>query len=50
MITIPASATSDLLASVSGLISDFWVLIALAISIPLFFYVVKKIAGLFPKR
>jgi len=49
MITIPASASADLLASVSALIGDTWVLVALAIAIPLFFYVVKRLMGLFPK-
>jgi hypothetical protein len=50
ILTIPASGTADLLAYVGGLFTDTWVLIALAIGIPLAFYVISRVIGLFSHR
>jgi uncharacterized membrane protein len=46
MIPIPTSAPADLFASISDLISDLWPLIALAIGIPLAFFVISIIVQL----
>ena len=45
-ITVPASATEDLLAFAGGLTTDLWELIALAIGVPLAFYIIARIIGL----
>lgn len=50
MITLPETAVTDVTANISTLTSDLWVVIALVIGIPLAFYVIKKVIGLFPKR
>lgn len=50
MITLPVDAVTDLTAQVSTLVADLWVVIALIIGIPLAFYIIKKVIGLFPKR
>lgn len=50
MITLPVDAVTDLTAQVSTLVTDLWVVIALIIGIPLAFYIIKKVIGLFPKR
>lgn len=50
MITLPNTAVADLTENISTLTSDLWVVIALVIGIPLAFYVIKKVIGLFPKR
>jgi hypothetical protein len=49
-ITIASTTPTDLLAYASGLFTDLWLVIALAIGIPLAFYVIKKVIGLMPKR
>jgi len=46
MITLPAEAVSQLTAYIGTLFSDLWVLIALAIGIPLAFYVIGKVISL----
>jgi len=46
IITVPATATVDLLAFAGGLFTDTWPLIALAIGIPLAFYIIKRVIGL----
>ena len=45
-LTLPNSAPTDLFASVANLFSDFWILIALAIGIPLAFTIIHFIIGL----
>jgi len=45
-ITLPATATQDLLAYTGGLTTDLWSLISLAIGIPLAFYIISRIIGL----
>jgi hypothetical protein len=51
-ITMPSSTPTDLTASITSQITDPGTLavIILVAGIPLFFYVVKKIIGLIPKR
>jgi len=49
-ITLPASTTEDLMAYVGGFFGDLWVLIALAIGIPLAFYVISRVIGLIRSR
>jgi hypothetical protein len=47
---IPANSGVDLLALAGGLFSDLWVLIAIAIGLPLAFYIIKKVISLISKR
>lgn len=49
IITLPTGAETDMLASVGTLTTDLWVIIALAIGIPLAFYVIRQVIGLVPK-
>lgn len=49
MIEIPATTTAQLFATVSTLVNDLWVLIAVAIGVPLAFYVIRKVVGIMPK-
>lgn len=49
VITLPETASTDMLANVGTLTTDLWVLIALAIGIPLAFYVIRKVIALVPK-
>ncbi len=46
MITLPVDAVDVLLAHVGVLFTDLWVLIALAIGIPLAFYIIGKVISL----
>lgn len=46
MITLPVDAVDTLMAYVGTLFSDLWVLIALAIGIPLAFYIIGKVVSL----
>ncbi len=48
-ITIPTSAPTDLFAAVGTLTTDLWVVIAVAIGVPLAFYIIKRVIGLMPK-
>jgi len=48
-ITIPSSTPSDLLAYAGSLFTDLWLVIAVAIGVPLAFYVIRQIIGLVPK-
>jgi hypothetical protein len=51
MFTIPTSSQASILTFVTDQLADAGtlLLIALAVGIPLFFYVVKRIIGLIPK-
>jgi hypothetical protein len=49
IISLPESAGTDLFASLGQLVSDLWVLIALAIAAPLAFYAIQKIIDLIAK-
>jgi len=46
MITLPAGAVAELTAYIGTLFSDLWALVALAIGIPLAFYVIGKVISL----
>jgi hypothetical protein len=48
-ITIPTASSSDLFAAAGTLVGDLWVLIAVAIGVPLAFYIIKRVVGLLPK-
>lgn len=50
IITLPGTAVADLTASASQIMTDIWVLVALAIGIPLGFYLVRKLIALIPKH
>ena len=50
MFTLPETAIADITAEVGGIFTDSWELLALIVGIPLGFYIIKKIIGLFPKR
>jgi hypothetical protein len=43
------SVASDLSANVVSSIDSVWVVALLAVSIPLAFYIIKRVIGLFPK-
>jgi hypothetical protein len=49
-VDISSASSTELLAFAGGLFSDLWVLIAIAIGVPLAFYIIKKVIGLIPKR
>jgi hypothetical protein len=48
-ITIPTASSSDLFASVGALVGDLWVLLALAMGVPLAFYIIRRVVALMPK-
>ena len=48
--SLPTSTVSDLTANAGGVITSVWVLVAIAIGIPLAFYILRKVIGLLPKR
>jgi len=50
IITIPATGTAELLAYVGQIFADVWPLVALAIGVPLAFYVVSRAIGLVRSR
>lgn len=47
MFTVPSTTVTDLMATVSSVFSETWVLVVLAIGIPLAFYIIHLIKGLF---
>ncbi len=49
IITIPGTALADVLEASGVLFTDLWVLLAVAIGLPVAFYVFKRIIGLMPK-
>jgi hypothetical protein len=49
IITLPGGALDDVFASIGTLTTDLWVLIAVAIGVPLAFYVIRQVIGLLPK-
>jgi len=46
IITLPEGAVATLTAYIGDMFTDLWVLIALAIGIPLAFYVIGKVVSL----
>jgi hypothetical protein len=49
IITLPQDAATSTLAYAGTLFTDLWVLVAIAIGIPLAFYVIRSAIGLLPK-
>ena len=49
-VDVPLTAVADLTGYAGTLFTDLWVVIALAVGIPLAFYVIRKVIGLMPKR
>lgn len=49
ILTVPETVADDLLASAGTLFTDLWTVIALAVGIPLAFYIIKKVIALVPK-
>ena len=45
-LTLPTSAPTDLFATIGAIFSDLWILIALAVGIPLAFYFIHLIISL----
>ncbi len=43
------TVATDLGANVSSAVDSVWTLALLAVSIPLAFYIIKRVIGLFPK-
>ena len=49
-ITLPVGAVDELMAYVGGFFGDMWALIALAIGVPLAFYIISRVIGLVRTR
>lgn len=49
IITLPSASSTDLMSNIGILFTDLWVIIALAIGLPLAFYVIKRVIALVPK-
>lgn len=45
-LTLPTGAITELLGYVGGLFTDLWAIIALAIGVPLAFYIIGKVVSL----
>jgi len=50
IVTLPVNAIADLSANAGQIFTDLWVLVALAIGIPLGFYLIKKVISVMPKK
>jgi thiol:disulfide interchange protein len=50
IINLPTNAIADLTANASEIMTDVWVLVALAIGIPMGFYIIRKVIALIPKH
>jgi hypothetical protein len=50
IITLPETAVADLTGAASQIMTDVWVLVAIAVGIPLGFYIIRKVVGLLPKK
>lgn len=50
IITLPSTAVADLTGNASQIMSDMWVLVAVAIGIPMGFYIIRKVIALIPKH
>lgn len=46
IITVPNTATADLTAFAGTMFTDLWSVIALAVGLPLAFYVIRRVIGL----
>ena len=49
-ITLPSTALADVTGYAGSLFTDLWVVIALAIGLPLAFYIIRKVIGLVRAR
>jgi len=49
ILSVPGSIVSDLATATTGTFDSLGVLIALLISVPLAFYVIRRVIALFPK-
>jgi hypothetical protein len=49
LVTLPATAVASTTEYITTILTDLWVVVAIAIGIPLAFYVIKKIIALMPK-
>lgn len=49
-ITLPSTALADVTGYAGALFTDLWVVIALAIGLPLAFYIIRKVIGLVRAR
>jgi len=49
IITLATSTPTDLLAYAGSLFQDLWLLIAVAVGVPLAFYIIRQVIGLVPK-
>lgn len=49
-IDMSSVSSTALFAFAGGLFTDLWLLVAIAIGVPLAFYIIKKVIGLIPKR
>ena len=50
LINLPITAIADLTANASQIMTDVWVLVALAIGLPMGFYIIRKVVALIPKH
>ena len=50
IINLPLTAVADLTGNASQIMTDVWVLVALAIGIPMGFYILRKVIALIPKH
>lgn len=49
IITLPEGAATSSLAYAGQLFTDLWLLVAIAVGVPLGFYVIRRIIALIPK-
>ena len=47
-ITIPTGSSTDLFAAAGQITTDLWVLLAIALGVPLAFYVIRRVIALMP--
>ena len=50
IVILPETAVADLTGNASQIMSDVWVLVAVAIGIPMGFYIIRKVIALIPKH
>jgi hypothetical protein len=50
IVNLPLTAVADLTGNASQIMTDVWVLVALAVGIPLGFYIIRKVIALIPKH
>jgi len=50
IVVLPETAVADLTGNASQIMSDLWILVALAIGIPMGFYILRKVIALIPKH